>query len=312
MAEHPQLDVLVVGSINMDLVARVDRFPEPGETIVGSEFRLFAGGKGANQAVAVAKLGGRCGFVGKVGNDPFGHELEDSLRMAGIAEVRLSRAEESSTGVALIAVDRTGQNEIVVVPGANAELKGEEVRGARDLFGKARVILLQLETTTEAVTEAIRLARDLRKLVILNPAPAQPFPERLFRFVDFLTPNESELAVLSGKKVESVADAEFAAAVLVEKGARNVVVTLGAEGCLYYGPGTKFHLPAHRVEAVDATAAGDVFNGAFALALARESTLKEALEFANAAAAISVTRPGAQNSVPSREEVEQLLRALED
>jgi len=302
-----ELDVLILGEIRLHLVVEVERLPAAGETLMGRALYHFAGGKGANQAVAVARLGGRAGLVGKAGADAFGDELENSLRGAGLGELRLSRSDRSPTGIALAAVDASGQSELIVVPGANAELSPEEVRQARDLFARSRVVLLQLGATPEAVTEAIGLARDFRKLVILNLGSSGAAPQSLLQAVDFVTANSSELEVLAGRRVTDKSSAELAAAILVEKGVRNVVVTLGAEGCLFWGPEGRLHVPTARTEAADRPAAQDVFHAAFALTLARGETLRRALEFANAAAALTTTRPGGQASAPTHDEVREFL-----
>ncbi len=306
------LDVLVVGSANVDLVVRAPVFPGPGETVVGTDFKTYPGGKGANQAVGVARLGGRTALLGCVGADTHGRFLRETLKSAGVDTRALQLREGVPTGVALITVDAGGENSIVVVPGANAALTREDVRGAEDLLRAARVVLLQLETTVEAVEEALRMARMFGKLVVLNPAPAQEIPESFFELTDFLTPNRSELAALSGRSVRSEADVEFAAAVLLEKGAENVVVTLGREGALYLGRGSKRRVQAFPVRPVDTTAAGDAFNAAFAFGLARGLALTDALLFANAAGALATTVAGAQPSLPDLQAVQGLLGRRSD
>ena len=303
----PALDVLVVGSANVDLVVTAPRMPAPGETVVGTGFATYEGGKGANQAVAVARLGGRVALLGCVGDDPYGAGLRKALVSAGVDTTGLRTRSGVPTGVAVITVDAAGENSIVVVPGANATLTPEDVLDARDLLAGSAVVLVQLETSLEAVSETLRLSRELGKVTVLNPAPAQPVPEELLGLATFLTPNRSELETLSGKAVRDVSDAELAAAVLLEKGAQNVVTTLGEAGALYLGAGSRRHVQAFPVNPVDTTAAGDAFNAAFAVALARGVSLADALVFANAAGALATTVAGAQPSLPALEAVEKLV-----
>jgi len=301
------IDVLVVGSANVDLVVKTSAFPGPGETVVGSDFKTYPGGKGANQAVAVARLGGRTALLGCVGKDPHGKLLRETLDLAGVDTEALRSRASVPTGVALITVDASGENSIVVVPGANATLGAEDVREFEHLFRAARVVLLQLETSLEAAAKALEIAHGFGKLAILNPAPAQQVPDSFFGMTDFLTPNRSELEVLTGRTVRTEADAEFAARLLLEKGAGNVVVTLGGRGALYLGRGSKRRVQAFPVRSVDTTAAGDAFNAALALGLARGLPLTDVLLFANAAGALATTTAGAQPSLPDLGRVEKLL-----
>ncbi|HET6413872.1 MAG TPA: ribokinase [Anaeromyxobacter sp.] len=296
-------EVVVVGSINMDLVVRTVRLPEPGETVSGKSFAQIPGGKGANQAVAAARLGARTAMVGCLGDDAFGAELERVLAADGIDCRAVRKVPGVPTGVALIEVDDAGRNHIVVVPGGNGRLEVADVRAQEKLLAGARAVVLQLEIPLETVIFTAARARALGKLVVLNPAPAQPLPPELLAAADYLVPNELEAAALTGCRVDSPAAAEEAARSLRGQGARNVIVTLGALGVLSATEGEVRHHPARPVRAVDSTAAGDTFIGGLCTALVEGRSLDRAVAFAQAAAAISVTRPGAQTSIPRRDEV---------
>jgi ribokinase len=301
--------IAVVGSLNADLVVRVGRFPKPGETLTGHGFARFPGGKGANQAYAAARLGGSVRMVGRVGDDDLGRWLVAHLRGAGIDTTAVGMDESAGTGLALITIDAAAQNTIVLVPGANAALCEAHLEPADASIRSASVLLLQLEVPVPTVESAARRARDAGALVILDPAPARPVPESLMQLVDCVTPNESELAELTGGG--AIADGDDLvrrARLLLGQGARRVIVKWGAYGAVLVD--TRVHRwPAHRVTAVDTTAAGDAFNGALAVALCDGRTFEDAGAFATAAAAISVTRHGAQPGMPLRHEVEALLRA---
>ena len=302
--------VLVVGSANMDLVVRVERFPLPGETIFGTDFKMFPGGKGANQAVCCAKLGQKVRFVGKMGDDLIRERLSASLEQAGVIIDSLIVDPVEPTGTALITVDKNGQNEIVVVSGSNMKLRPADVDGVHDVFGSAAVVLLQLEIPLETVVRAAELAHEQQALLILNPAPACSLPASLLRLVDYLTPNESEAQMLTGIPVTRRSSAEAAAKKLVDQGVKNVLLTLGPEGCLLVNSSRAELFPACRVRPVDTTAAGDAFNGALAFALSRNEELDQAVRFANAVAGYSVTKLGAQRSMPTLTEVEQFMQQL--
>lgn len=301
--------VYVVGSANMDLVVRADRFPKPGESVLGSEFAMFPGGKGANQAVAAGKLGADVRFVGKVGSDSFGAVLAESLRSAGVDVSALARDPDVPGGVATITIDATGQNEIVVVPGANARVTVDEVRSGLAELADGDVVLVQLETNIPAVEAALAFGPS-GVVRILNPAPPQlePLPESVFANLDFITPNETETQSLTGILPVDEESRFLAASALLRKGVRNVVLTLGADGCYWQtGPDgpceSGAHLPAERVKPVDTVAAGDAFNGALAAFLSEGKSVVEALQWAMKVATISVTRHGAQPSMPTRDEV---------
>lgn len=305
--------IVVVGSLNMDFVVQVERLPAPGETARGENFRMIPGGKGANQACAAARLSRTAPvrMIGRVGYDSFADHLRASLAAAGVDTAGIHGCRSAPTGVALIWVDRAGQNSIVIAPGANAELAPPDLETERTAFVSAACVLFQLETPLATVASGLRLARDAGALAILDPAPAAPLGPEILSLAGLLTPNETEACLLAGRPPERIgpAEAPALAAELRARGARAVVLKLGDQGCYYSGPEGEFHSPAFRVEAVDATAAGDTFNGALAVALAEGMALPEALRFANAAAALSVTRLGAQTSIPSRDEVERFLSA---
>jgi ribokinase len=300
--------VLVAGSANTDMVVRVPRIPRPGETVLGGAFGMAAGGKGANQAVAAARAGARVTFVARVGDDLFGRQALDGFARDGI-ETRFVRATPgAATGIALITVDERGENSISVASGANALLAAADIEAAAEAFGAADIVLLQLESPLETVEAAARAAKERGVPVILNPAPARELGDGLLSLVTVLTPNEHEAKVLTGITVRDRRGAREAAGRLRARGLAIVVITLGERGVFVLSDAFDGHVPAFKVDPVDTTAAGDVFNGALAVALAERRPLPDALRFAQAAAAVSVTRPGAQPSAPTREEIEALLK----
>jgi ribokinase len=302
--------ILVVGSANMDLVASVERFPVPGETIFGSAFQHFPGGKGANQAVCAARLGGEVSFIGKLGHDLFGEKLRRGMKHDRIRLDHCETDRSAPTGTAIITVDAKGQNEIVVISGSNMRLSAADVEHHRAAFRRARILLLQLEIPLPTVTRAARMARADGMGVILNPAPARPLPKSLLRLVDVLVPNETELEQLAGRKARSVREATSAARVLLAHGVRAIVVTMGSRGALAVTDARASLVPARKVRPVDTTAAGDAFCGALAYALSGGGALEEAIPFANAVAAFSVTRKGAQSSMPTPRELAAFIRRL--
>ena len=301
--------IVVVGSSNTDFIIRLERIPKPGETILGGEFLNAAGGKGANQAVAAARAGGAVSFVARVGKDSLGDQALENFVADGIDVSRVVRDARAASGAALIFVARSGENSIAVASGANNNLTPADIRKARPLIERAKVVLMQLETPLDTVQTAARLGAAAGALVILNPAPARTLPGSLLKLVSILTPNESEAELLTGIKITNVASATRAAEKLRKRGVGTVVLTMGAAGALVCdSEGTEL-VPGIKVKAVDTTAAGDTFNGALAVALAEGQPFRQAVRFANAAAAISVTRVGAQPSAPSRKSVERLLKA---
>jgi ribokinase len=299
--------ILVIGSSNTDMIAKVPRLPRRGETVLGGKFTTAAGGKGANQAVSAARAGGDVSFIACVGNDVFGDHAIGGFVQEGI-NVGHVRRKRGTSGVALIFVDADGQNSIAVAPGCNSQLTPADIAHARGLFHETDALLLQLEIPLNTVASAIKQAVKSDVRVILNPAPAQPLPDGMLRQVDILTPNETEAELLTGIKVLNESGAKRAAQVLHRRGVKNVIITLGARGALVSDGTTQELMPGFRVKAVDTTAAGDVFNGVLAVALAERRSIRDAVRFANAAAAISVTRLGAQPSAPKRLEIERLLR----
>lgn len=296
--------LVIVGSLNMDLVVRAPRHPQPGETLIGSSFQTFPGGKGANQAVAAARLGAKVRMIGRVGQDAFGDALLATVQRDGVDTTFIRRDPQAPTGVALITLDAKGQNTIVVASGANGNVSAEDVRQSAQAFEGADVLLVQLECPLEAVQTAVQLAHRAGMIVVLNPAPAHPLPAELLQMVDYLIPNQHELSLLAG----GISDREQAIRHLQAQGVRYLVVTLGEEGALLALGEDRLVLPAYPVEVVDTVAAGDAFAGAFALALAEGKTPLDAACWGNAAGAIAVTRPGAQPSLPTRQEVEQFLK----
>lgn len=298
--------IVVVGSSNTDMIIKLDRIPKPGETRLGGEFATAAGGKGANQAVAAARAGGAVTFVARVGQDMFGERAVAGLIQNGV-NVDHVQFDKCPSGVALIFVGEDGENSIAVGSGANAKLSPVDVRRAKSAFAAADVVMMQLETPLDTVQAAADLASASGALVILNPAPAQPLPDRLLKQISILTPNETEAELLTGIAVDDDASCGRAADVLLGKGVKTVVFTLGARGAFVASSTSKQLVPGFKVEQVDTTAAGDAFNGALAVALAEGQPMLDAVRFANAAGALSVTRLGAQPSAPSRKEIEALL-----
>ncbi len=303
--------IVVVGSVNLDLVCTAERIPAPGETVTGANFQTFYGGKGANQAVAVARLGYPVSMVAKVGDDEFGSRLRNGLRAAGVNVRAVGTAKGTASGVALISVDRQGQNSIIVIPGANGRLLPRDLEKALPLLGSAGMILGQLEVPMETVEYLCAAARRLKVPLMLDPAPARPVPASLLRQVTYLTPNESEACTLCaarGRELNLSTAREFAQ-ILHAQGAANVIIKMGSSGAyVSAADGWQKRVPAFKVKAVDSTAAGDAFNGGLAVALMQGKTLEEAAGFAAAVAAISVTRMGAQPAMPTAREVSSFLK----
>jgi ribokinase len=299
--------VLVIGSSNTDLIVKAERIPRPGETILGGEFASAGGGKGANQAVAAARAGGAVTFIARVGRDANGDRAVAGFTAAGIDVKHVVRDTTRPSGVALIIVGRGGENCIAVASGANDRLSPGDVRKAKRAFRRARVVLLQLETPLKTIDTSIDLATAAGARVILNPAPARPLPAGLLERIYLLTPNETEAELLTGVAVASQRAAARAADALLARGVQNVAITMGSRGAFIAGQGVREMIPGFKVNAVDATGAGDVFNGALAVALSEGRPLLEAARFGSAAAAISVTRFGAQPSAPARRDIQTVL-----
>lgn len=300
-----QAKVVIVGSLNMDLVTRAPRLPKAGETLAGQSFVTVPGGKGANQAVAAARLGASVAMVGCVGDDAYGGQLRSALLAEGIGCEAVTQVEGESTGVALIVVDDNSQNAIVIVAGGNGHVTPAVVDRFEALLEQAQVIICQLEVPTATVGAVLKRGREMGKTVILNPAPASgPLPADWYAWIDYLIPNESEAAALTGLQVDSVASADAAATALMKAGVGKVIVTLGEQGALFASQAHSQHFPAPKVKPVDTTAAGDTFVGGFAAALAQGKSESDAIRFGQTAAALSVTRSGAQPSIPTVNEVQ--------
>lgn len=295
--------LVVVGSLNMDLVFRAPRAPEAGETLIGYSFTTAHGGKGANQAVACARLGAKVSHVGRVGADAFGRQLKDALAADGIEVQHISVDAEAATGTAMILVDDQAQNRIVLAPGANARLAAAHLQEALTSIEAAALMILQLEVPLPSVEAAIALARQSRCPVLLNPAPAQQLPDHVWPAIDYLIPNETEASLLTGVSVGDVASASEAAAILRQRGVKTVLITLGSQGVLIADDQGVRHLPAHPVKAVDTTAAGDTFIGGFAVGRLEGMSVDDAARLGQRAAALCVSRAGAQPSIPYRSEL---------
>ena len=295
--------IVVVGSVNTDMVVKGRRLPAPGETVTGGRFIMAAGGKGANQAVAAARLGAEVTLVAKVGRDVFGDQAIENFRREGIRTDCILRDADNATGVALILVDDAGENLISVASGANHALSPQEIAVAADRIRSADVLMLQLEIPLDTVCQAAQMAAEAGVPVILDPAPAAPLPDGLLQHVAYLTPNESEAERLTGIPVNDEASARLAAQRLLSAGARHVIVTLGANGALLAGSEHTLLIPSEPVDAVDTTAAGDAFNGGLAQALGSGMSLERAVRQACLVGALSATRLGAQPSLPTWDEL---------
>jgi ribokinase len=302
--------IVVVGSSNTDMIIKTDHIPQPGETVIGGTFSTAAGGKGANQAVAAARAGGEVTLVARVGADMFGDQAIEGFIKDNIDVKHVIKDAHQPSGMALIFVDEQGENSIAVASGANGKLSPADVQAASGIIAGADVIVMQLETPLDTIRAAVAIADPAGVKVILNPAPAQPLDEGILSKVSVLTPNESEAELLTGIAVKSDTDSQNAAKSLAEKGVGTVLITLGPRGVFVCGEGLNQLVPGFEVEAVDSTAAGDVFNGALAVALAEGKPLDRAVLFASAAGALSVTKLGAQPSAPTREEIELFLEVI--
>jgi ribokinase len=302
--------ILVVGSINLDLVAQCARLPRPGETVAGRSLREIPGGKGANQAVAAARLGAHVTMIGRVGDDAYGRRLREALIAAGVEVTHVRDMPNCQSGLAAINVDSTGENAIVVIGGANAKLSAADVAASESAFPDAQVLLVQLEVPLDTIVAAVKLARQYHVKVVVDPAPAtDSLPNELLA-ADVICPNETEAARLCGQSVETVEQARAAAAWFCKQGAKIAIVKRGEHGgVVATSAGGEQAFASFPVRAVDTTAAGDAFAGALAVALAENQSLEAALQFASATASIAVTREGAQPAMPTREEVDRLLES---
>jgi len=300
--------IVVVGSSNVDLIIKGDKIPDRGETVLGGKFYKAAGGKGANQAVAASRAGGEVSFISCVGNE-YGEESIEGFLRDGINVDHVKKDPDIATGIALILVDKNGENSISVASGANLSMSVSDIQKATQIISDADVLLMQLEIPIEVVEEAAKIAFSAGVKTILNPAPASPLGNELLKSVSILTPNESETELLTGMNVKNETDAIKAASLIHKKGVDVVIITIGSKGALLATRDETKIIAGHKVEAKDTTAAGDVFNGALAVAIAENKSLDEAIRFANAAAAVSVTRMGAQPSAPNRAEIDDMLQA---
>ena len=295
--------IVVVGSSNTDMVVQSSHLPAPGETVLGGEFTMNPGGKGANQAVAAVKMGGEVAFIARVGNDLFGKEAIKGFDQLGIDTQFIAADEQAPSGIALINVNEEGENCISVALGANAKMSIEDLDSARDMIGQAAYILVQLEIPMVVVEHLGELAHELEVPLVLNPAPAQPLSSDLLERLYMITPNQSEAELLTGVKVVNQDTAHEAAVILQDKGVKNVIITMGSQGVYVLAEGLAQMVESPAVEVVDTTAAGDTFNGALVTGLAEGIPLLEAIEMANQAAALSVTKVGAQSAIPFRKEL---------
>lgn len=295
--------ILVIGSANTDMVIRTQKFPSPGETILGGDFFMFSGGKGANQAVAAARLGGAVCFIGNLGQDIFGQRISDQLKQEGIDTQFLTTDPSRPSGIALILVNQSGENEIVVASGANLGFTDQLIQSATSAIATAEIILVQLEIPVPAVLLAAQIAHGQQKKLLLNPAPAQSLPQDLYPLLYLITPNETEAEILTGIPVSDLISAAKAAQKLLDLGVQHVIITLGAKGAFFKDRHTEFLVEAPIVTAVDTTAAGDVFNGALAVALSSGEDWPAAISKACHAASLSVTKMGAQASMPYLAEI---------
>jgi ribokinase len=296
--------IVVVGSANTDMVVKTPRFPSPGETILGGDFFMFPGGKGANQAVAAARLKGNVDFICCVGDDVFGQKGLQGYEKEGLDISGAQVLKGESSGVALITVNKEGENEIVVASGANLKLSVSHVKSHLENLKETAIFLTQLETPLTVVEYLVQHCRDNNKRLIINPAPAQTLSSHVLKDLYLITPNETETKILTGIEVTDEDSAACACAVLFEKGVQNVIITMGSKGAFFMNTENKFLVKSIRVKAIDTTAAGDVFNGALTVCLSQNKSWKESIAFANKAAALSVAKMGAQESAPFFNEIQ--------
>lgn len=301
------MSIIVLGSINMDLVVHTPRLPQPGETIIGKKFQTIPGGKGANQAVAAAQLGVETHMIGRVGNDVFGNSLKDSLQHYGVKCDRITTDGNHPSGIAMIEVDDDSENHIVVVPGANGNLGEIEMQSLREMATTAQVLLLQLEIPLDTVISAINIAKESNITVILDPAPAKSLPSEVYPLLDILTPNKTEAEHLTGLAITDYATAIAAGQQIQRRGTATVIITLGKEGVVVVTEQRSYHLPPFLVDAVSTVAAGDAFNGGLAVALVQEHPLDIAVIRGMATAALSVTHSGTQASMPNSQTLHAFL-----
>ncbi|MTI67349.1 MAG: ribokinase [Firmicutes bacterium] len=295
--------ITVIGSLNMDLVTTTEKTPRVGETLIGKDFKSIPGGKGANQADAIAKLDGDVVMIGKVGNDEFGDRLKNSLKNDGVDVTYIKEVKDISTGIASIIVNGDGDNSIVVVPGANFKLDKTDIDKSIEALEKSDIIVSQLEVPIDTVKYSFKKAKELAKFTILNPAPANKLDDELISNIDLLTPNETELETLSGVSIKNDDDILKAAKILIDKGVKELIVTTGEKGCLYINEYKHKSYKAHKVDVKDTTAAGDSFTAALAVALSEGKNMDSAITLALKVAGLTVTKKGAQSSLPTKDDV---------
>ncbi|MBS4538845.1 ribokinase [Clostridium sp. D2Q-11] len=297
-------DILVIGSLNMDLVTVTNRMPTVGETIIGKRFDQIPGGKGANQAAAMARLNGNVTMIGRVGEDLFGKALIESLKKDGVNVNFIKEDKKLSTGIATITVDGDGNNSIIVIPGANYGVDKDDIDENINLFNKSKIVLSQLEIPIDTVEYCLKIAKENGNYTILNPAPAKVLSYNLIKNIDLLTPNETELEIISGMKINNFDDVIKASKLLIDKGVKELIVTLGSEGSLYINKDIEKKFNAYKVDAVDTTAAGDSFNGGIVVSVIEGKSMDEAIDFASKVGALTVMKEGAQSSLPYRDEID--------
>jgi ribokinase len=300
--------ITVIGSSNTDLVATVLKLPSPGETVMGNDFIIAPGGKGANQAVAIARIGGDVTFIAKIGTDDNGNQSLKNFKKDGINTEFVFQTDEVPSGVALIFVDKNGENMLVPVPGANGKLCPDDIDKARKAIENANIIVLQLEVPLETVEHAINVAYKANVSIVLNPAPGRKLEPSIIKMVSYITPNETEAEILTDIKVIDDSSAQEAGKRLLEFGAKTAIITLGKRGVMIVNPDDSYLVPAFVVDAVDATAAGDAFTGGFAYAIATGKDIKSSARFGNAVAGLTVTKMGAQPSMPTKDELDEFLK----
>jgi ribokinase len=303
--------IIVFGSINMDLVVQADRVPEGGETITGIDFQTIPGGKGANQAVAIARMGGEVEMIGRVGNDSFGDDLIRKIEENRIQIEHIKKEDNISTGIAMIVVEKSGQNRIIIIPGANGGVSNEDVDQADELFKNCDFLVMQLEIPLETVAYAAQIAKSKNIITLLNaaPAPTVPLKESLLNLIDFLIVNETEAEALTGISIKNLEEASQSARILNQKTNGTIIITLGEQGALVFDGADLWHAPSFEIVALDTTAAGDAFIGGLVASLHRGNSLSNAVVYANAAGALAATKFGAQPSLPTMVEIEEFISA---
>lgn len=304
--------IIVIGSLNLDLVVNTRKIPRPGETVMGKDFKQISGGKGGNQADAAAKLGGEVTMIGAIGNDEMGKILKNSLKNDGVNVENVITKPDEPTGIAVIIVEDSGDNSITVAPGANYMLNSKDIENVENVIKKGKVVLIQLENKIDTVKTSLKIGRESGAVTILNPAPAVELDEEILKYVDIITPNETELEILTGVKTDSLENVEKAGKLLLQRGIKEIVVTLGEKGCMWINSNIVKHYPAYMVKAIDTTGAGDSFNGALAVSIDNGGDMETSILYAMKVGAMTVTKEGAQTSLPLKEEVENFKKWYDD